>query len=625
MLRLFDLPFEPFFRKNDALMLLMDDETGELLDANDAATHFYGYTIDKIRSMNMSEISVLSPIEIEAEEKLAAADKRKCNIIPHRLSNGEIRNVEVYTTRITIGNKNYSFLVIHDITDHKLLEEALSKNEKKYRALFSQMNAGCALHSVICDDFNNPVDYITLEVNDAFERLIGVRREDVIGRRVSEYLPKDELTKWVGLFGPVALTGKPTRYELYSPVNNKCFEGNAYSLEPGKFVVVFLDITAREIAEKALQRNQKLESLGLLAGGIAHDFNNLLGGIFGFIDLAADASHEKDVANYLSKALSAIDRARQLTGQLLTFSKGGEPIKKLNKLTPFIEETVKFALSGSNVSYQYFINGNLWACEYDSNQMSQVIGNIVINAMQAMPEGGPVEIRAENFTISENAHPTLPCGNYVKISITDSGIGMPKKILPKIFDPFFTTKSKGHGLGLTTCYSIIKRHGGCIDVESEPGKGSTFTFYLPAVPDAALEGANPATEVHIGNGKVLVMDDEEVIRDTLRLMLESMGYIAHCTVNSEEACQLFEKEYNGKDRFTSVILDLTIPGGPGGKETIRQIRQLDKDIPAFVASGYADDPVMANPGEYGFTDSICKPFRKAELAKILNKHLPKLN
>jgi PAS domain S-box-containing protein len=625
MPHLFELPFESFFRNNDALMLLMDDETGELLDANDTAVHFYGYSLDKIRSMKISEISILQPEEIEAEKKLAAAEQRKCVIVHHRLSNGEIRNVEVYTTRISIKNKKYSFLVVHDITDRKLIEEALRENEKKYRALFSQMNAGCALHSVICDNLNTPVDYITLEVNDAFERLIGVRREDVIGRRVSEYLPKDELTKWVGLFGPVALTGKPTRYELYSPVNNKCFEGNAYSLEPGKFVVVFLDITARKIAEEALQRNQKLESLGLLAGGIAHDFNNLLGGIFGFIDLAADATHEKDVSNYLSKALSTIDRARQLTGQLLTFSKGGDPIKKLGKLTSFIEETIKFALSGSNVSCRYFINDDLWTCEYDSNQLSQVIGNIVINAMQAMPEGGPIELRAENVTLNTNSHPTLSDGNYVKISVIDYGIGMPEKILPKIFDPFFTTKSKGHGLGLTTCYSIIKRHGGCIDVESEPGKGSTFTIYLPAIPNAAIEGANTTTATHHGNGKILVMDDEAVIRDTLRLMLESMGYKAHCVVNSEEACQVFEKERNGKDQFTSVILDLTIPGGPGGKETIRQIRLLDKSIPVFVASGYADDPVMANPGEYGFTDSICKPFRKAELAKILNKHLLKQN
>jgi CheY-like chemotaxis protein len=238
-----------------------------------------------------------------------------------------------------------------------------------------------------------------------------------------------------------------------------------------------------------------------------------------------------------------------------------------------------------------------------------------------MPEGGTIELRAENLKLIGNSHSILSVGNYVKISITDQGIGMPKKILSKIFDPFFTTKPKGHGLGLAMCHSIIKRHGGCIDVESESGKGSVFTFYLPASPDAAIVTVSTSTVVHQRNGSILVMDDEEVIRDTLRSMLESMGYKAYCVVNSEDACRVFEMESNGKSPFSAVILDLTIPGGSGGKETIRKIRQIDKRVPAFVVSGYADDPVIANPGEYGFNDSICKPFRKDELAKLLNKHL----
>jgi PAS domain S-box-containing protein len=350
MSNVFELPFESFFRNNNGIMLLINDETGQLLDANNSAVDFYGYTLSKMRSMNINDICTLSLDEFNAEEKKAIVEKKNCISVSHRLSNGEFRTVEVYTTPISTGNNKYSFLVIHDITDRKHIEEALRENERKYRALFSRMNAGCALHSVICDDSNNPVDYVTLEINDAFEKLLGVRREDVIGSRASENLPKDELAKWVGLFGPVAMTGKPAEYELYSPVNNKYFEGNAYSLEPGKFVVVFLDISARKMADEALQRTQKLESLGLLAGGIAHDFNNLLGGIFGFIDMAAEVSHEKTISNYLSKALSTINRARSLTSQLLTFAKGGEPIKKLGKLIPFIEDSTTFALSGSNVT-----------------------------------------------------------------------------------------------------------------------------------------------------------------------------------------------------------------------------------------------------------------------------------
>jgi PAS domain S-box-containing protein len=382
-----------------------------------------------------------------------------------------------------------------------------------------------------------------------------------------------------------------------------------------------IDITKRKQTEEALANAQKLESLGMLAGGIAHDFNNLLGGIFGYIDMAAESSSDKTVSNYLAKAIGTIDRARGLTQQLLTFAKGGAPIRNLEHLSQFIIDTARFALSGARVSCDFTIAEDLWPCEIDRNQIGQVIDNIIINAQQAMPEGGEISVSAENVTIKEQAHPTLAAGSYVKISFIDQGIGMPKEMLHKIFDPFYTTKPKGHGLGLATCYSIINRHGGCIDVESEPGKGSVFHVFIPALPGASSATIHKAKGTHRGSGAVLIMDDEEVIRDITAEMLKSLGYKVICARNGSEAIDAYMAEKNAKRAIAAMIFDLTIPGGMGGKEAIGKIRDLDKNIPVFVASGYADDPVMANPVEFGFTASICKPFRKTELAEVLEKHL----
>jgi signal transduction histidine kinase/CheY-like chemotaxis protein len=380
------------------------------------------------------------------------------------------------------------------------------------------------------------------------------------------------------------------------------------------------DISEIKRMEEELQKSQKLESLGLLAGGIAHDFNNLLGGIYGYIEIASESARDKTVERNLAKALSTIDRARGLTQQLLTFAKGGAPIKKLDTLIPFIEETVKFALSGSNVSPRFAVAGDLWSCEFDKSQIGQVIDNIVINALQAMPEGGLLEISAANAVICERDHGALPAGNYVKIAVRDHGIGMPKEILPKIFDPFFTTKAKGHGLGLATCYSIIVRHDGCIEVESEPGKGSTFTILLPAAAGSAPGFGDQSARRHEGKGIFVVMDDEEVMRDVIGDMLESFGYSVVLKENGREAVDFFKRE---RENVTAMIFDLTIPGGMGGKEAIGEIRRICPHTPVFVVSGYAEDPVMSDPAHYGFTASICKPFKKTQLADMLNRYVRK--
>src|SRR5271157_1405411 len=384
------------------------------------------------------------------------------------------------------------------------------------------------------------------------------------------------------------------------------------------------DITERKRMEEELHKAQKLESLGLLAGGIAHDFNNLMGGIFGNIDLALASSKDSIVSNYLSTAIGAIDRARNLTGQLLTFAKGGAPIREIGDLSPVIRNSSNLALSGSNVSCVFTMADDLWLCNFDKNQISQVIDNIVINAQQAMPMGSTVLISAINNILKTNEKGTLKAGNYVKISIKDSGVGIPESILPRIFDPFFTTKHKGSGLGLSICHSIVKKHDGWIDVESAPGKGATFHIYLPASLEtsAQLSPQKPVS-IHKGSGRILILDDEEIIRQSVGKMLNILGYSVECKRDGKETLAFLTEEIRAGRSFAAILLDLTIPGGMGGRAVALEIQKLNIKIPLFVTSGYSNDPVMSSPNNYGFTDSICKPFTIDEFAAMLNRHLQK--
>jgi PAS domain S-box-containing protein len=381
-------------------------------------------------------------------------------------------------------------------------------------------------------------------------------------------------------------------------------------------VAVALDITEHKQTEEALQKVQKLESLGILAGGIAHDFNNLLGGIFGYVDLARSGTAEPETRKYLTAILKSMDRVRGLTHQLLTFSKGGSPDRKVISISDFLRETVQFAMSGSPVACTYDISDQLWPCDIDKNQIGQVIDNIVINAKQAMPAGGTLVVTTANVSLSQAEHPLLENGDYVRISLQDSGIGIPEDIISRIFDPFFTTKSQGHGLGLATSHSIVKRHGGTIDVEPAPGKGTTFHVYLPAV-----ARPNPETvqekSLKTGSGTILIVDDDDLVRQMIGHMLTSLGYDIILKRNCEQAISHLKNSDNGSQQCSAMIFDLTISGGMGGMEAAREVRKFNSQIPIYAISGYADDPIMGSPAAYGFNGSISKPFTIAELSEML--------
>ncbi len=377
---------------------------------------------------------------------------------------------------------------------------------------------------------------------------------------------------------------------------------------------VLMDVTEMKKAEFELMKIQKLESIGVLAGGIAHDFNNILTAILGNISLARMMSREnKKIEERLAEAENACLRAKDLTKQLLTFSKGGTPVKKATSLADLLKEATTFLLRGSNVKPQFDIPDNLWLVDADEGQLSQVINNLVINAKQAMPGGGILNIKAYNYFHDGRSNLPLEKGKYVCFLIQDHGIGIDEKSLQRIFDPYFTTKKTGSGLGLAVTFSIIKRHNGYIKVQSKVGEGTTFYVYLPASEKQKSEKSNKKDSIKPLNGKVLLMDDEEVIREVGTEILKSFGLKVKTAKDGQEAIQIFQDALQKNDRFDLVILDLTVPGGKGGKETIKDLHKMDEKIKAIVSSGYSNDPILSNYKVHGFSGFVSKPYRMEEM------------
>lgn len=389
-------------------------------------------------------------------------------------------------------------------------------------------------------------------------------------------------------------------------------------------VLVFRDITEKKRMEEEILRTQKLESIGVLAGGIAHDFNNLLTAILGYISLAKILlPPEHEVSDQLTEAENASLRARDLTQQLLTFSKGGAPVRKTASAGELIRDTTRFALSGSNVRCEFAIAENLRPVEIDVGQISRVIHNLVINADQAMATGGTIRIACDEVMLAAGEVQPLPEGTYLRIVVDDRGAGIPADHLPRIFDPYFTTKEKGKGLGLATAHSIIRSHDGQITVDSEPGVGTTFAVYLPVSPVQLPAREKEGDNVQTGRGRVLIMDDEEMVRGVAGRLLNHFGYEVTFARDGVEAIDLYARAGESGCPFDVVLMDLTIPGGMGGREAIVRLRELNPDVKAIASSGYSNDPIMADFRAYGFSGVLSKPYRSAEMAKVLAEVLGK--
>ncbi len=393
-------------------------------------------------------------------------------------------------------------------------------------------------------------------------------------------------------------------------------------------VLVFRDVTRERRTTEELLKAKKLESVGVLAGGIAHDFNNILAAILGNIELAEDyVAPASEIYALLREARKASIRAKDLTQQLLTFAKGGDPVKKTSAIESVITDSANFVLHGSSVGCTYNMVDGLWPVDVDSGQISQVVQNIIINARHAMPDGGNIVVSSENCDM-RSEQVVLPEKRYIKITIADEGTGIPSKFINKIFDPYFTTKGrgdvKGSGLGLAICYSIIQKHNGTITVQSEAGVGTSFAIYLPASNHKVSQQDDSAKSVLTQSKQqatILVMDDEDMIRDMVKRMLENVGYDIVLAAHGEEAIEQYNTCHaQGKD-VDLVIMDLTIPGGMGGKEAIREILAINPDAKGIVASGYSNDPIMANCEKYGFVAAISKPYQKKELYTLVHSVL----
>jgi two-component system, cell cycle sensor histidine kinase and response regulator CckA len=507
-----------------------------------------------------------------------------------------------------------------DISERKRIEDALRESEEYFRLVANNFpNGFIALYD---KDFR----FIMIEGNGLKDT--SLRKELLLGQKLSDVFPQD-FSRVMESYCGAAFNGQEITFEI-------SFEGQIFlqtvipfrNMKDEVIAVmgVAQNITERKRIEEELLKTDKLESIGFLAGGIAHDFNNILAIMLGNISLARTYRDNVDkVYEKLETIEKAINQAKDLTQQLFIFAKGGEPVKKTVQIQELIKNNTTFALSGSNVSCDFSFPHKLLPVKVDRAQISQVINNIIINAIQAMPDGGTIHVQGDN--VLEGANKTerllpLKKANYIKISIKDQGIGIKDDYLKKIFDPFFTTKIEGSGLGLATSYSIIKKHEGYIEVRSKVNEGTTFDIYIPASVEAGLAEVkeDAVSDLYCsGKGKILLMDDGETIGKVADEMLSYLGYNTIFARDGKEAIELYKKAMDAGQPFDVVILDLTIPGGMGGRITVEELREIDPGINAIVSSGYSNDDVIANFREYGFKGMVKKPYKIQDLADVLQQ------
>ncbi len=596
---------------------------GKFLYTNQAWRDTLGYSDEEITRLSLLEIIApdfqnLAVLTFNSLLNGEQIDRRTTSFIS---KSGTIILVE---GRCAVHSENgkpvFVTGIFRDITAQTDREQALIASEHKYKTLFE--NASNLIQMV------NP-DGKILYVNQAWRDTFGYSQEEVANLSIFDVICTDCKEHCQTVFQQVL--SDPQLHHIATSFSAKdgrkiLIEGTAIcTYEQGRPLFtqcIFNDITEKTRLQEELTKAQRLESLGYLAGGIAHDFNNLLTAVLGNLSLARIYAEPGSLlADYLDKTEKAAFRGKGLTKQLLTFAKGGEPVKKNLSIAELLVDATSFILKGSKSHCTYSFTNDLWQVEGDEGQLSQVAQNLVINASQAMPNGGTISISAVNQRLREGEIPTLPAGRFVKIVFHDQGCGIPPEHLPQIFDPYFSSKNDGTGLGLAISYSIISKHGGAIQVASEKGQGTTFTIFLPASapkpnPHDNQDKKTPTITSQI-ELKILIMDDDRTVRDIITAMLTALHCQVEESTNGHEAITAFTRAREANSPFDCVLMDLVIPDGMGGKETIAAMLALDPSVKVIAVSGYASDPIMANHRAFGFSGILPKPFSFDELQQVL--------
>jgi len=598
--------------------ILSTDQRNRIQFANRAMEEITGHKAEALTALTLDDLVHPDDADVEGPGDPCALrrEPRQGCETRWRRKDGRPVWVELRSVRIQDGDVSAVLVNALDITHRKQAETAARQSEEKYRSVVNQ-----SAESIYQVDTETKR---IVEANPAMQRLLGYTQSELSAMTVYDFVVHDRpdidakmeqiLREGDYFIGERHYRKKDGEVLTVEVGGNRIAYG-------GKevFSVVCRDITARKKMEVELLKMQKLESLGLLAGGIAHDFNNILTGIIGNLTLAKlNAGPETRLFGKLAETERACLRARDLTQQLLTFAKGGAPLKKTLPLSGLIREAVRFTLRGSNVGCRFDIADDLLPVDADEGQITQVINNLVINAQQAMPDGGELADTAENLKDGSRSGLPLTPGPYVTVAIRDQGPGIPPDQLEKIFDPYFTTKKTGSGLGLAVAYSILKKHGGHISALSEPDGGAAFTLYLPSARAAEPPPAPKPVRIIPGQGRILVMDDEQTVRLVLQEMLRFLGYDPAFTVDGEEAIDTYKTAMAEGTPFDAVIMDLTIPGGMGGLEAIGRLREIDPHVRAIVSSGYASDAVVADFRKHGFSGVLSKPYQMEALSELLS-------
>jgi PAS domain S-box-containing protein len=606
-----------------------------IMRVNKRLCEMLGYEEDELVGKSTRMVyPTLEEFERIGSEKYGITNQTSTGTIETRLmhKNGSILHIILSSTPLDLhdDSKGITFSAL-DISDRKRAEDALRQSQEHLRTTLYSIG-----DAVITTDNHCRVT----SMNPVAETLTGWAHDEAKGLPLRTIFPivsaidrtecenpatqAMEQEQIVGLANHTVLIAKDgsEHHIADSAAPIRDLQGTITGA-----VLVFRDVTHEYRMRKELQKMDKLESLGNLAGGLAHDFNNILMAIYGNIELATstlDTNHP--AREFLTNAGESMDRATRITNKLLTFSKGGSPIKQHLSLAALVQDTVGFDLSGSGVKPVFEIADDLLEIEADKGQLEQVVSNLTTNAKQAMKNEGTLLVSLANERVDAHHPSGLEAGIYVRIVFEDTGPGIAPEHIGSVFDPYFTTHQTGSGLGLATVYSIVSKHGGTISVESPADQGARFTLYLPAQDDSGTFEHHPsrkmddaATRSSKHHKRILIMDDEPMIQEVLTALLQSLKYDVAITGDGKQAVEVYQQALKSDAPFDAVILDLTIPGGMGGAKTIQKLLKIDPAVRGIVSSGYADDPIIANYRDYGFKGVAIKPYSLQELRDTVEK------